>query len=365
MKKKHGIMLLSVLLMTFAFLSLSGCSSDTSAEGIVKTELNLIQKLDEETISSFVSYEDMMHTQSASTDIGSETTEAVQLFFENFDYKILSSSSTDKTATVNVQITNVDAKALAKDLCRTVIARTVTPGSAKELSSMSSYFTLLRDILKENTYEMVTTTAHFELVNSENGWSIQASEALEDELVGGFISYLHDENLIPPEEVVSLTLDALKSLTPDGWVAYLGMEDIFETYNQLGANIDLALARQISEHFDYTVKEARVTESEAQVDVEVVSLDLEKVLSVYLDELLDYASTTEAVRATDSELSDKTSQLLLDCLNQNSDVISQTVTLNLINNGYNWEIQLDDTFTNALLGNLSEAMETFQTSALQ
>lgn len=364
MKKKHGIMLLSVLLLTSVFLFLGGCSRDTSPEGIVKRELSLIQKLDEETISSFVSYEDMMHTQSGSTDIGSETTEAVQLFFQNFDYKILSSSSTDKTATVNVQITNVDAKALAKDLCRTVITRTVTPGSAKELSSMSSYFTLLRDILKENTYEMVTTSAHFELVNSENGWSIQASEILEDELVGGFISYLHDENLIVPEEVVSLTLDALKSLTPDGWVSYLGMDDIFETYNQLSTDIDLALAQQIFEHFDYTVKEARINDSEAQVDVEIISLDLEKVLSAYLEKLLEYASTTAAVRATDSQLSDKTSQLLLHCLDENDKSISQTVTLNLVNNGYNWEIQFDDAFTDALLGNLSEAVETFQTSAL-
>lgn len=362
MKKLALVMLLSVLMLLWAS-SLGGCRADTSPEGIVKAELNLIKKLDKDTIRSFVSYEDMMQSQSTSTDIGSETTEAVQLFFKDFDYKILSSSTTDKTATVNVQITNIDAKALAKDLCRAVISKSVSPDSAQELSDMRSYFSLLRDILSENSYDKVSTPVHFELVNTEDGWSIQTSETLEDELVGGFISCLHDQNLISPEEVVTLTMDALKSLTAAQWVAYLGMDDIFSTYNQLGSEIDLALAEQISRHFSYTIKEARVEDSEAQVDVKITSLDLEQVLSDYRDDLLEYASTTEAVRASDSELSDKTSQLLLDCLKNNESSTSHDVTLNFSNNGYTWELQLDDTFTEALLGNLTEAMETFQASS--
>lgn len=357
--KKHFPVLL--LLLVCAAL-LAGCRSDRSPEGIVRTELDLIKDLDEDTIRSFISYEDMMHIQSAGTDIGSETTEAIQLFFKNFDYKILSSEIKGDTASVTAEITNLDARSLARDMCKAVIAGSVSPDSSENPGSVSSYFTLLGNILTENSYETVTTKACFELVKSEDGWSVQTSEKLEDELVGGFVTYLHDQNLISPEEVVYLTMDALKELTPEEWVSYLGMNDIFATGNALGSKIDLALASQISADFSYAIREARIEDTSAQVDVEITSLDLVKVLSDYMEDLLDYASTTEAVRATDSELSDKTSQLLLDRLNANQDTASRTVTLNLINNGYNWDLQLDDAFTDALLGNLTEAMETFQAS---
>lgn len=359
--KKHSL----VMLLFACMILLGGCFADRSPKGIVKTELDLIQDLDEDTILSFISYEDMMQTQSSNSDIGSETTEAVQMFFENFDYKIQSCDITDKKATVEVEITNIDTKALAKDMCRAIISQSVSADSEQDLTDMSSYFSLMGKILSENTYDLVTTTAHFDLVNSEDGWSIQVTETLEDELVGGFISCLHDKNLISPEEVVSLTMDALKAMTPQEWVSYLGMDDIFATYNTLGSEIDLALAQQISTHLSYDVREARVEETTAQVDVEITSLDLKQVLSKYQDELLAYADTTEAVRATASELSDKTSQLLLDCLRENQAATSHTVTLNLTNNGYNWEIQFDDSFTDALLGNLTEAMETFQSSVEQ
>ena len=359
--KKHFL----ALLLLVCLVLLGGCRPDTSAKGIVKTELELIQDLDEETILSFISYEDMMHTQSSSSDIGSETTNAVQLFFQNFDYKIRSSSITGKKAVVDVDITNVDAKALARDMCRAIISESVTGESEQSLTDMSSYFSLLGRLLTENTYDLVTTSARFELVNSEEGWSIQASEDLEDQLVGGFITYLHDQNLISPEEVVSLTMDALKAQTPEEWVSYLEMDDIFATYNALGSDIDLALAEQISDHLSYEVREARMKEETAEVDVEVTSVDLNQVLTDYHSKLLAYASTTEAVRATQSELSDETSRLLLDCLKDNQAEATKTVTLRLLNNGYNWEIQLDDSFTDALLGNLTEAMETFQASAEQ
>lgn len=359
--KKHSL----VMLLLVCLVLLGGCRPDTSAKGIVKTELELIKDLDEETILSFISYEDMMHTQSASSDIGSETTNAVQLFFQNFDYKIRSCNITGNKAVVDVDITNVDAKALARDMCRAVISESVTGESEQDLTDMSSYFSLLGNLLTEHTYDLVTTSARFELMNSEDGWSIQASEELEDQLVGGFISYLHDQNLISPEEVVSLTMDALKSQTPQEWVSYLEMDDIFATYNILGNEIDLALAQQISDHLSYEILEVRIQENTAEVDVAITSVDLEQVLSDYHSQLLTYASTTEAVRATQAELSDKTSQLLLDCLRHNEQEATKTVTLHLVNNGYNWEIQLDDSFTDALLGNLTEAMETFQASVEQ
>lgn len=365
MCKKPFHLLLPLFLMALTLSLLTGCGKN-SPEQVVKAELNLIQKLDENTIKSFVSYEDMMSTSSTSTDIGEETSEAVQLFFQDFDYKILSSSATDKTATVNVQITNIDAKALAKDVCMTIMKNSVSPDGNDSIPlTMNSYFTLLRDILSENTYELVTNSAHFDLIHTESGWSIQSTEKLEDELVGGFITALHDANLVSPEELVTLTFDALKELSPEEWVSYLNMNDIFATGNQLYRKIDLALATQIETYFDYEIKEVTVDLNKATANVELSSLDLEDVLSKYLDKLLEYAATTEAVRATDVQLSDKTSALLLEALKTNTNSIQRTIAIEFNNNGYNWEMNLGDDFTDALLGSLNDAVQTFQSSSQQ
>jgi len=355
--KKH------IFLLIIAALFLVGCSKKTP-EKTVADELNLIQQLDEETIRAFVSYEDMMHSQSGDISIGEETTAAVQLFFENFSYKILSSSTTDKTAIVNVEIKNLDAKALAKDLCLSILVKTVSPGSKENLPlSMNAFFSLLQDILQKNDYDIVSTTAHFDLVKTDAGWSIQGTERLEDELVSGFITYLHDPHLITPEEITTSVFDQFKELTPDGWVAYLGMNDIFATGVEFYEKIDLALAAQITKHFDYSIKEMTEKNKSASVIVEMTSLDLESVLSKYLDKLMEYAETTEAIRTTDAELAEKTSEMLLECLESNMQNMKKDIAIGFTNNGTSWEMQLEDNFTDTLLGNINEAVETFQTAS--
>ena len=82
-------------------------------------------------------------------------------------------------------------KALAKDLCLELIARSTSPNPEDSpLSTTGSYFSLLYDILSSGTYESVKTTAHFHLTETDDVWHIQSDESLENEIVGGFISYL-------------------------------------------------------------------------------------------------------------------------------------------------------------------------------
>lgn len=360
--KKHLLsLLLSALLLVLCAMLLFGCSKYTP-EKTVSQELSLIQQLDEETIKAFVSYEDMMHSVTGDTSIGEETTEAVELFFKNFKYKILSSSSNDKTSIVNVEITNLDTKELAKDLYLAILVRTVAPNDHNEdlPLSMNAYFTLLRDILLENTYELVSTTAHFDLIKTDAGWSIQGTERLEDELVSGFITYLNDPYLLSPEELTVSVLDKFKELTPQEWIDYLGMNDIFATGTSLYEKIDLAFAEQITAHFDYTIHEAAEKEKDASVKVVINSLDMQSVLSEYMDRLMEYAETTEAIRDTNAELADKTSAMLLECLQSNKKSMQKEIIIEFINTGTNWDMQLNNDFTDALLGNLNEALEDFE-----
>lgn len=350
---------LLMFFLLFSFFSLTGCSRDTPQRA-VKKELNLIKELDENTIKAFVSYEDMMNSSSSKSDIGSETTEAVKLFFKNFNYKIKHASIEDNHATVHVAITNLDTHALAKDVCLALVQKST--GSSGEEMTLNSYFTLLGDVLSKNTYKTTTTDADIELLHTEDGWMIQNTDQLEDDLVSGFISYLKDPYLVTPEEMITVVLEGLMEKSPDEWKSYLNMQDIFSTYSQNYEKTDDALAVQLSKHISYKI--LSVTEDQEQesasAKITITSLDMKSVLKRYQELLMNYASTTESIRASSSELADETASLLAQALAENTDTTDTEVTIHFTNNGSSWEMQLNEDFTNALLGNAGAAIQAFQ-----
>ena len=59
--------------------------------------------------------------------------------------------------------------------------------------------------------------------------------------------------------------------------------------------------------------------------------------------------------------SNETSKLLLESLQENDKTNATDIDLVFHNNGSIWEIYFDDTFTNALMGNMRGAIETFNT----
>ena len=174
----------------------------------------------------------MMSSHSSSSDVGIETTEAVKRFFQNFDYKIKSSSVEDKKATVHVEITNLDMRALAKDICLALVKKGTGSGSSENMT-LNSYFALLGDVLSENTYDLVTTEADIKLLKTEDGWMLQNTDQLEDDLVSGFITYLKDPYLVTPEEIINVVMEGLKEKSPDQWKSYLNMHDIFHVQQGL------------------------------------------------------------------------------------------------------------------------------------
>lgn len=360
MKKRILKRLLFGAIAVLSLLSFTGCSTD-KPEKAVKRELDLIKNLDEKTIKAFISYEDMMSSGSSSTDVGSETTEAVKLFFQNFDYEILQTTATENSATVHVRITNLDTHELARDVCLSLVQQ----NSGADISSpmtLNSYFALLGDVLAANSYELVTRDAQIELLHAEDEWLIQNTAQLEDDLVSGFITYLKDPYLVTPEEMITMVLESLTEKTPDDWKSYLNMEDIFSTYSQNYEKTDNALAEQLSKYVDYEILSVTENKEEqsALAKIRITSLDMTNVLEKYQQLLMEYAATTESVRATSSELADETALLLEQVLNENTDTVDTEIEIPFTNNGSTWEMQLNEDFTNALLGNAGEAIETFQ-----
>ena len=135
----------------------------------------------------------------------------------------------------------------------------------EDATTMNSYFTVLRDILKTNTYEESTTTASFGLLRQSGNWKIQTTEELKDEIVSGLITALKDPYLLTPEEVADATLGVFTDFSPEDWVSYLGMHDVFAIGSEQSDQVDLSLASQIASCFHYNVTQLRVNGDDATV----------------------------------------------------------------------------------------------------
>lgn len=339
----------------------------TSPAQIVQHELELIKELDDETIQSFVSYDNLTNSQFSSEDPDSESVEAVKLFFKDFQYSIQQELIEDSTATVTVQISNLDMRTLAKDLCTQLLrASSVLYPSEPLTYDTNDYYRLLSSTLKEHTYETIVTTAHFQLHQDEQGWYILADSTLEDELVSGFISSMNDPYLLSASSVLSIQLDALKELNSTQWADYLAIQDVFATYNtDYYEQIDKAYADQLAKYFDYEILKCSEEGDTATAVVRIHSLDMPSILENYRAKLLSYAATTHSIRDDDITFSNKTAQMLLDSLSENTQSVGTDVTIQLPNDGTTWTVTYSADFTNALMGDIEQAIEVFNTAAEQ
>lgn len=357
------ILILQLFLVTLLYLW-NKQEMERPSQAVLQ-ELDRIMELDEDTIASFISYENLMNSSLASGEIDSNATEAVDLFFEHFTYSLHNEEIQGNQATVTVQITNIDAQALAQDLCAEILKDSVEiyPEDDTEATT-SDYYCLLRDTLSSNRYETVVTTATFHLEKEDGMWTILSDSNLEDELVGGFITYMNDPYILSASEVLTIHLDALLELNADEWMEYLEINDIFATYNtEYYSLIDEEYIRQLTDAFDYEILRCTENGEDAEAVIRITSVDMTSVLDVYKEALLGYARTTQSIRDSSVTFSNETSRMLLEALQANAGATASTdVTLTFSNNGSTWEVYYTAEFTDALMGNLNEAIEEFSSA---
>lgn len=349
-----------LFLCSFCAVILSGCSANkNSPKGVVRKELNLIKNLDEETIESFSSYKIFSESESLPAEIRQSALEAMKLFFQNFSYKIEDTNITKDQAVVTVSITNIDARTLANDLCRAIIADSLNHPAKAEQSSVAFYSDLLKYLLTQNQYELKTTTLEIPLEKIEGIWTIISSAKLEDGLVGGLSSYMMDPDIVSAQELVEINLKHFQDMTPDQFLSYFGIDDIFSTSSSTAGEIDLAFASQILDHLTYQIVSSNQTDSSAEVLVDITNLDLYSVLDSYKVALLAYAETADPILSTEQERNEKTALLLLESLQETDEVTTNTLSIQLKNTGLIWEIQNTSELTEAILGNITEASSAF------
>nr|WP_296085362.1 hypothetical protein [uncultured Blautia sp.] len=369
MKIAKGLMpFLLFILMSVAFLA--GCShvDKTDVEAVITNELNLLKNLDSDTTQKYVSYKELFPDTSQEIELSKEVKEVFSLFFRDFDYEIRNVDVDNDTqeASVSLQLSTLDARTLAKDYAQASLETAILKAAASDTSateettdSLEERYLILDNLLKNNKYETVARDCTMTLQNTgtdHDEWEIQRSHSLENDLVGGLISYLSDNNLLSPEETLTIYLNTLKSMNTEQMGNYLGIESLLNTSDSDKNSIASALVEQVHQNFDFKITNCEEQGYTATVSTTITTFDSASILNTFSQEQDAYLSSADAVIDGSEKRYQKSLEMLLNDIKNNTANITSTADFHLTNDGVSWK--LDDSNTtigNAIFGTLSNS----------
>lgn len=360
---KHLLAFLMIILLS-VFLCSCSQSAKAHAEKAIKKDLDLLKNLDSETTMQYISYQELFPDSDDSTKLSADIKEVFSLFFQNFDYKILGISvdSDEKNASAQLKLTTLDAEALASDFVSASLQEEILEtASGKENdngNSLEQRYLLLYKLLKNNTYSSAERNTSIQLNNlgssSEPDWEITHSSSLENDLVGGLITYLSDPDLVPPAETLTVYLKTLQEMDVKQMANYLGLDSILNTSDSAKNAIASALMEQFHSCFNYKISSTSVSGYLAEVDAELTTFDGNSILTQYEKELNTYLASADAVIDGSQKRYNKSHELLLDSIRNNQATITATATFHLTNDGASWKLENAGTeLGNAIFGTLT------------
>lgn len=360
---KHLLAFLMIILLS-VFLCSCSQSAKAHAEKAIKKDLDLLKNLDSETTMQYISYQELFPDSDDSTKLSADIKEVFSLFFQNFDYKILGISvdSDEKNASAQLKLTTLDDKALASDFVSASLQEEILEtASGKENdngNSLEQRYLLLYKLLKNNTYSSAERNTSIQLNNlgssSEPDWEITHSSSLENDLVGGLITYLSDPDLVPPAETLTVYLKTLQEMDVKQMANYLGLDSILNTSDSAKNAIASALMEQFHSCFNYKISSTSVSGYLAEVDAELTTFDSNSILTQYEKELNTYLASADAVIDGSQKRYNKSHELLLDSIRNNQATITATATFHLTNDGASWKLENAGTeLGNAIFGTLT------------
>lgn len=369
MKIAKGLMpFLLFILMSVTFLT--GCShvDKTDVEAVITNELNLLKNLDSDTTQKYVSYKELFPDTTQEIELSKEIKEVFSLFFRDFDYKIrnVDVDNDTKEASVSLQLSTLDARTLAKDYAQASLETAILKAAASDTSateettdSLEERYLIIDSLLKKSKYETVTRDCTMTLQNTgtdHDEWEIQRSHSLENDLVGGLISYLSDNNLLSPEETLTIYLNTLKSMNTEQMGNYLGIESLLNTSDSDKNSIASALVEQVHQNFDFKITNCEEQGYTATVSTTITTFDSTSILNTFSQEQDAYLSSADAVIDGSEKRYQKSLEMLLNDIKNNTANITSTADFHLTNDGVSWK--LDDSNTtigNAIFGTLSNS----------
>lgn len=359
-----------LLAFFFVFLAVSVCgcsySAKTSAEKAIKKDLDLLKNLDSEITMKYISYQELFPDSDDNTELSDDIKEVFSLFFQNFDYRILnvSTDQNQETASAQLRLTTLDAQALARDFVSQSLQDEILKAASgdedteENENSLEQRYLRLHKLLKNNSYKTVDRNASIQLINhgssSNPNWEITHSYSLENDLVGGLITYLSDPDLVPPDETLGVYLKTLQEMDVQQMSNYLGLDSILNTSDPAKNTIASALMEQFHSCFNYKITDTSVSGYLAEVQADLTTFDSDSILSQYEEELNTYLASADAVIDGSQKRYNKSHELLLDSIKNNTTTTTVNATFHLTNDGVSWKLQDAGTeLGNAIFGTLT------------
>ncbi|MDO4307007.1 MAG: hypothetical protein Q4C77_09235 [Eubacteriales bacterium] len=359
--------LLPILLFILALTGL-GCShlDKTQVEKAITGELDLLKNLDSETAQKYISYKELFPDASEETELSSEIQEVFSLFFQNFNYKILDIDvdSDTRTATATLRLTTIDAQTLSADYAKAQLEKEILAAAAsgsqsteESIDSLEERYLILNELLKNNEYDTIENNCTMQLKNTgdeEEVWEIKRTHSLENDLVGGLMTYLSDSDTLSPEDTLGIYLKTLKNMDTNEMSNYLGIEDILNASDPAKSALATALVEQVHKNFNYEVRECTVSGYTAIIETEITTFDSDAILNDYQKELDEYLASPDAVIDGSQKRYQKSYELLLENIEDSTAVKTATATFQLVNDGVSWKLEDDNhDLGNAIFGPLA------------
>lgn len=366
MKIVKGLM--TFLLIILAVNGLTACShvDKTDVQAVITNELDLLKNLDSDTTQKYVSYKELFPDATKETKLSPEVKEVFSLFFQNFDYKILSVNvdNDKKEATASLHLSTIDAKALAVDYGRASLQNAILKAASSNeqtteetTDSMEERYLLMDQILSSNSYDTVERDCTIELQNKGNDdkdeWEIIRTHSLENDLVGGLMTYLSDNDLLTPDETLSIYLNTLKTMNTEQMSNYLGIESLFNTSDTDKNSIATALVELFQKTFDFSISSCDTEGYNATIQTTITTFDSNAILTDYQTEQDTYLASAEAVIDGSAKRYEKSMELLLSKIESSTATVQTTATFHLMNDGVSWKLQdSNEEIGNAIFGNM-------------
>lgn len=147
---------------------------------VMKT-FNSLKSGNIETVSSYVSYNDLMDSLVEGLNTGETMGDLEKNCFSEFKYKINSFKVEGDTATVTVETTNKNFRNALTKWTQTIYQRFI---SGNEISNDQG-ITLLNEYLSDESIGTMSVTKDLKLVKVENRWHLEIDDNLKDAIFPG------------------------------------------------------------------------------------------------------------------------------------------------------------------------------------
>lgn len=143
---------------------------------------------------------------------------------------------------------------------------------------------------------------------------------------------------------------------------YLSLDTLTDTEDSEKNTLIQAVTEQIHQSFDFKIKKETIDGTSAVVQTAITSVDFEQILQTYQEELSKWLKTSAALTGGSEGRRQKEYELLLSCMEQNKAVVSHDVEIPLVNDGVNWKIQMTPEVSQAVFGDVQNALNTVSES---